>query len=929
MINNDNKAKWILLTLILFVSTVISARASEIFRSIPTSDRLVNVIFQDTKGFIWLGTGQTLDRFDGSHVKSYEIPGDNFYLKRVNAIAEDRDGNLLIGTAKGLFVLTPGSDHLERVAPDRIDYAVNALLFHRGELYAGTQRGLFTINLKKKHIDRSFPYHDSLSPLNAINAISPDGSEGLWLTTDESLLHYNFTSGKFKAYRDPSISTVFLRLIRIGDTLYIGTRGHGIIPFDTKTSSFGAPISLGNNIITSLSSDSDDTLFASTDGGGIFEYSINSGNIIRHLGHNPKLDGDENTLASNSVYSFLLDKNGNKWIGYYQAGAEYTPDQLSIFDIYRRPGIFDSSELTVRSLAIKGKEKVIGTRDGFYYIDEASGRHISFSAPTIRSNIIFCITYFRSLYYIGTYDGGMYTFNPSTMTVADFHPEMSNPFKTGAIFSITPDAQGNLWIATSKGVYSFTDGKMTTHFNDSNSHLPSGNVYEIFFDSRGRGWFCTENGLAVYRDGSLTADRFPKGFVNNQKIRDILEDSNHDLYFIPDRGYPLKSNIELTKFEQIKLPASSAIPSTYFAVEDKDGHIWFGTDNGLTHYDKHREFHVYNRSYGLLSPIFTHCQPIVDANGDLWFGNTRGLIHLDYRLFKNLPHDGDKITVTDIEAGGKSIFHLIGERRGKPWLLLRDNNRSFTVRFSDMTFGRPEDVQYEYMLEGHDNDWIILDGKSEISYFDLPAGTYTLHIRKPGSPSTETTLTIKVAYSLTPFEWVLIILLIALAAVAGWLYWKHRQNLDIKSIAEEINEVTGQSIQPENPDAKKYRTTRVSDEECKRILKSLDSIMKNDKPYINPDLKSNDLARLVSTSSYVLSYIFNQYLKSSYYDYVNKYRVDEFKRLVHSLDPQRYTLTALSQMCGFSSRASFFRHFKKLTGITPAEYLKQEAKSFQ
>ena len=121
----------------------------------------------------------------------------------------------------------------------------------------------------------------------------------------------------------------------------------------------------------------------------------------------------------------------------------------------------------------------------------------------------------------------------------------------------------------------------------------------------------------------------------------------------------------------------------------------------------------------------------------------------------------------------------------------------------------------------------------------------------------------------------------------------------------------------------RYKTTRLSDEECKRLTKVLDQVMRTSKPYKNPEMKIGDLASLAGTTGHALSFLFNQYMQKSYYDYVNTYRVEEFKRLVKETNTSKYTLTAMSQMCGFSSRASFFRHFKTITGITPAEYLKQ------
>ncbi|MDE6854415.1 MAG: helix-turn-helix domain-containing protein [Muribaculaceae bacterium] len=125
-----------------------------------------------------------------------------------------------------------------------------------------------------------------------------------------------------------------------------------------------------------------------------------------------------------------------------------------------------------------------------------------------------------------------------------------------------------------------------------------------------------------------------------------------------------------------------------------------------------------------------------------------------------------------------------------------------------------------------------------------------------------------------------------------------------------------------------YRTTRLSDEECRRLQSVVERIMTEERPYLNPDLKSRELADMAGTTSHALSYLFNQYLKKSWSDYVNEYRVAEFKALVAGDEEvSRYTLSALSQKCGFSSRASFFRRFKSIAGITPAEYMKNRLSS--
>lgn len=116
-------------------------------------------------------------------------------------------------------------------------------------------------------------------------------------------------------------------------------------------------------------------------------------------------------------------------------------------------------------------------------------------------------------------------------------------------------------------------------------------------------------------------------------------------------------------------------------------------------------------------------------------------------------------------------------------------------------------------------------------------------------------------------------------------------------------------------------------EECKRLADKLEIVMHKEKPYTNPNLKIADLAASIGTSSHTLSYLFNQYLNRNYYDYINDYRIAEFKRLVEKDEYAKYTLSALAELCGFSSRASFFRYFKKATNITPNEYIRSIGKN--
>ena len=155
----------------------------------------------------------------------------------------------------------------------------------------------------------------------------------------------------------------------------------------------------------------------------------------------------------------------------------------------------------------------------------------------------------------------------------------------------------------------------------------------------------------------------------------------------------------------------------------------------------------------------------------------------------------------------------------------------------------------------------------------------------------------------------LIALILLTGGVAVYFYSKHRNNriiYEAQAAKIEADRLESEKA-AEAERQKRYLTTRLSEEECRR---------RN-----GPLPQSADLAAMAGTSAHALSFVFNQWLNKSYYDYVNEYRVNAFKKLVEEEGADKYTLTAMSQKCGFSSRASFFRHFKAVTGSTPTEWV--------
>ena len=695
---------------------------------------------------------------------------------------------------------------------------------------------------------------------------------------------------------------------------------HGLLCFDISTGEFKENIiDLGCNVIMSLSSDEKNLLYIGTDGNGVHFVSANNMKIVRSFCYE---SGNKQAIRSNSVYALLVDREGVIWIGFYQLGLDYTLYQSGLFSTYAYLPYFDSKEMPVRAIAVSKDEKLIGSRNGLFYIDEKKQRFKSFKVPELRSNMILCIYAFEGKYYIGTYGGGIYILNPSTLTLSDFETAdlKSTPFLKGHVFCIKSDDEGSLWMATSMGLYCYRDGKQIRHYTTENSKLPGENVYDICFDSTRKGWICTENGLCIWdpSTNSLKSDMFPEGFIHKDKIRTVYEDSNHELYFLPDKGAIFISDLSMNHFRRMQSGTPLDGKDAMFIIEDHEGWLWIGTNLGLYRYDKKGNFIPYNFVDGLPSSIFSTCFPVIDEEGTMWFGNSKGMIYLTSEQNGRKAKWHYPVAITDVLVNGKqSVYAKMSRENNVYKIKLEADQRNLTIRFSGFTYSEPAYMSYKCKMEGIDSDWQLLSGQSEITYYDLLSGNYQFRIHRVDDPESEICLMVTIAPRFNAVMWsvtVLVILIITLA----YIYYRRRMKRNNLIQSKEKQQPVIEE---------KYRKSNVTEEECRRLAGELELLMQRDRLYVNPNLKIADLAAILNVSTYTLSYLFNQYLDKNYYDYLNDYRIEEFKRLVDKDEYSKYTLTALAELCGFSSRTSFFRYFKKVIGITPNEYIRSIGKT--
>lgn len=890
---------------------------SAYFRSLSEvgklGDMTVSSIVRDSLGYVWFGTRQGVERFDGIRIENYPLPAVDGKSSAVKALCPaGQEGRVVAGKEDGLWLVDPAGEEPAHLDGDALQDVTSIVKYASDTLLVGSRDGLYLFILSEEKPEKvaltTTPGYSV-----AITDISREGSS-IWVATDSEIFELDAAHLAQRGNRH-QVKGQIRQIVSEGEKLFVGTHERGLLVLD-KSTGHTRHIDTGCNVISSIESGLAGNLYVGTDGGGIVIIDKASERVIDKLTHSLT---DDNSINSNSIYSLHVDNLGQIWAGFYQLGADYTLYQNHLFEVFKEP-YYDSQGVNVRVAAIDGAYVILGTRDGLVIIDRDKQKTTKISHPLLRSNLVISLLVKNGNIYVGTYGGGLSKVNLATGAVSDI--SLDGPFRDGHIFAQTTDPlTDEVWTGTSQGLYRVNDGQII-HYNYGNSHLPDGNVYNIFFDSTGRGWISTATGMALWDRYSetLRTDMFPHGFFNWDDIRDIYEDASHRLYFVPDKGLPYYSDINMKEFGRFGDPVLSG-RDVKSITGDANGYLWVATNNGVVRWNGKDEWIEHSFIDGLPSQIFNTFHPVSDGDGNLWFGNTKGLLKLNVNdsdsIVSNIHH---LPAITRVVVKGEPLKDIKPDDKGV--IHLPEGVKDFDLEVSSFTYTSPQSLLFDYQLEGVDAAWRRTDRSGVIPYYDLAPGVYTLRVRDAFRPEAMITTQIAVKGSRLPGGLVAAIAggIIAIGVVAFFMW---RRNVARRRAAEELERKRHQYIGGDDVERVKYKSNRMSVAECERISGELKKLMETGKPYVNPDLTLADLAMMIDVSTHKMSYYFSQYLHQSYYDYINTFRVNEFKRMATSGEASRYTLSALSAKAGFSSRASFFRYFKKSEGITPAQYMKE------
>ncbi len=771
----------------VLICTVPPVSAQNIrFKNIALSQGLsqssVQAMIQDRRGFLWFGTQDGLNCYDGYTMTVYRSSqGDSTALPNsfVQTLYEDRSGALWVGTLGGgaarmqrssrrftTFQTTPSAG-----APERNIYALTE--DNIGRMWLATSGGLLRLNPQSGLVEERFtPQNSPLSSI-MIRTLATDAQGCIWIGTPKGLYCYNpstkewNTIAQSQGLANNDIRAVAADYLPVASTertqglaslrsaappsaperpnaLWVGT-ANGIYRVDclAKRVTDSYPAAVQDTPIQALSQGMSGTLWVGYAGEGLqmINTRTRASSLLRHAIGKPE------SLSHNAVLSVFVDRQNMLWVGTDGAGVCY----------------FNSDEY----------------RFEFINNDNGSGTNIVMSMLEDKQGFI----------WFGTLAGGLQVYDPRTGTIRNYQHNPNNPrsISSNFIWSLAEDRSGALWIGTNGGGlcrFDRASSSFTTYRHDDTNptSLPDNTIHSLLHDTQGRLWIATDNGLAMMNreNGTFTTFRntsgtAKQGEISSNAVRTLYESRRGALWVCTRGGGLNRFDPATGTFETFRHSASNTNSLSSDEVmsirEDSKGILWIGTVNGLNRFDPaNGSFSAFHEKDGL--PNKYVCSIIEDSGGLLWLATGRGISRFN-------PHNGSFSVFEEVSIRAGSEFNqdaclkdhagymyfgsvagfvrfhpdsvqtnylvppivltafkrfnkpveldtVISEKRE---LHLSVDDSFIAFEFAALSFSLPDKIRYSCRLENFDTDWVDLGTKREATYTNLEAGEYTLHVR--------------------------------------------------------------------------------------------------------------------------------------------------------------------------------------------------------
>ena len=766
------------------------------------SQSTVNSILQDSQGYLWLGTENGLDRYDGDSIREYRRERGNergLANDYIWSIAEDSQGDLWLATDGG--GVARWDRRTEQFQPFRHDPhntrtlasdAVRTLLIDaRGRIWAGTlDQGLDVLDPKTGDV-RHFRHRDedprSLAA-DAVCALFADHSGRIWVGTDGGLSRYEPASDDFVNYGAASgLSDARIRAIREdhAGALWIGTYRGGLNRLDPtgRLTVFRHdakdPHSLSHDRVLAVLEDDAQRLWVATaDGLDLFDRE--SATFVRYArdADNPQ------SLRDSDVMSLYQDRGGVLWVGTRGGGASHWNPRSWLFGHYRSDAFRDTQ---VNSFADDGAGKVwVGTVGaGLVEVDtrNRSERHFGTSADTnarsgprsggvrLTDDRIMSLLYDRKgVLWIGTMTGGLNRLDVTTGALQVYRSAADDPatLPANGVMSLYEDRLGTLWVGTYGGGLASIDqtsGKITRypHGSISSASLSGSRASAIVEDAIGNLWIGTEGGglnLLDRRTGRFYAyrrdDRDPASLSDNSVY--ALHLDHHGQLWVGTAGGGLDRVIgssvqpSAVRFENQSGLGGISTQVVYGIESDREDRLWLSTNNGLARFDpRAHSTKWFHQVHGLQDEEFNFNAHYQGADGTLYFGGNNGFNAFSPDLTTPAAPP-PRVVLTTAAKLNRTIApqELPGPTRP---LALAYDDKLVTLNFAALDFTSPANNHYSYQLEGFDTGWIDAGSLHRATYTNLDAGDYVFKVRAANADGVWSETGLAIPMHVAPAPW--------------------------------------------------------------------------------------------------------------------------------------------------------------------------------